>query len=115
MAKSSGGRLAFSVYAMNEKDEVVWFAPGDDVPSWAAEQITNPSAWETAPKGLKLDESGGAPADASPDSQDAAEEPPLGGAGSGVAAWKAYAEGLGIEVPDDASRDDIVDLVRAQQ
>ena len=125
MAAASGGRLAASVAVLAEDGvETVWFRPGDDVPAWAAKQITNPAAWETVPKGVKLDESDPwfgitAPAPAADDSADDGDaelsEPPLGGPGSGRAEWAAYAEGLGIEVPEDAGRDDIVDLVRAQQ
>lgn len=117
MAAGSGGRLAACVYAMNENDEVVWFTPDHDVPAWAAKQITNPRSWEVAPKGVKLDDEAGAPAYRADPTEPAKgdEEPPLGGPGSGVAAWKAHAEGLGIEVPDDAGRDDIVALVRDQQ
>jgi hypothetical protein len=106
---ASKGRLAVHVYATNDDDEVVWFGPDDDVPAWAAEQITNPDAWETAPKGAKLDEPD-APAADGDDGAD--EEPPLGGPGSGTAEWKAYAESKGIDVPEDAGRDDIVALVR---
>lgn len=39
--------------------------------------------------------------------------PPLGGSGSGVDAWRAYATGLGLEVDEAASRDEIVQLVES--
>lgn len=39
--------------------------------------------------------------------------PPLAGSGSGEKAWAAYAEQLGVSVPEDAKRDDIVDAVRS--
>lgn len=39
------------------------------------------------------------------------EEPPRGGAGATEAAWREYAAGLGIKVPEGAGRDDIVALV----
>ena len=38
-------------------------------------------------------------------------EPPRSGRGSGTSAWRAYAEGLGLEVPAGASRGDIIGLV----
>lgn len=38
-------------------------------------------------------------------------EPPRSGKGSGVEAWREYAASLGIEVPGDASRDDIIAVV----
>lgn len=122
MAAASGGRLAAHVAVLAEDGvETAWFGPGDDVPAWAAKQITSPVAWETPPKGHKLDEDDAfrfdpaAPAAEVEEDDEDSGEPPLGGPGSGRAEWAAYAEGLGIEVPDDAGRDDIVDLVRAKQ
>jgi hypothetical protein len=44
-------------------------------------------------------------------------EPPRGGAGSGVDAWRDYATKTGVEFDDDMSRDDIiaaVDLAREE-
>jgi len=43
------------------------------------------------------------------------KEPARSGPKGTTAAWKAYAEGLGIDVPDDAQRDDIIDLVDARK
>lgn len=40
-------------------------------------------------------------------------EPPRVGRGSSRAAWAAYAESLGIDVPDDLGRDGIIDLIDA--
>lgn len=39
------------------------------------------------------------------------EAPPETGRGSGVGAWKHYAIGLGLDVPDDATKDDVIALV----
>lgn len=67
------------------------------------------------PSGLSGDDladganQGGGAAGGSGESGPAA--PPRAGRGSGVDAWKAYAKGLGLDVPDDAQRDDIVELV----
>lgn len=36
------------------------------------------------------------------------DRPPLGGAGSGRDSWASYAEGKGVEVTDDMSREDII-------
>lgn len=44
-------------------------------------------------------------------------EPPRGGTGSGVDAWRDYATQTGVEVDDDMNRDDIiaaVDLAREE-
>lgn len=38
-------------------------------------------------------------------------EPPRNGAGSGVAAWQAYADAIGVEIPEGASRDEIIAAV----
>lgn len=41
-------------------------------------------------------------------------EPPRTGAGSGFEAWHAFATAQGIDVPEDAKRDDIIALVDAK-
>lgn len=59
-----------------------------------------------------------APADVPPPvapAADAVAAPPRSGAGSGRDAWAAYADSLGIEVPDDMTRDDIIALVEQQE
>lgn len=55
-----------------------------------ADRITNQRAWTETPT---------------------ATEPPRSGPGSGVEAWRTYATSRGIDVPEDATRDDIVTLV----
>ncbi|HRE03083.1 MAG TPA: hypothetical protein PLV68_17420, partial [Ilumatobacteraceae bacterium] len=42
-------------------------------------------------------------------------KPPAAGAGSGVTEWRAYAESLGIDVVDNATRADIQELVDAYE
>ena len=70
------------------------YAAGDEPPSDVADLITNPDAWEDEP----------APAD----------QPPRAGKGSGVEVWRAHAEKVGVTVPDDATRDDIIAAVDAK-
>lgn len=41
------------------------------------------------------------------------KEPPRRGRGSGRKAWADYAAKIGVDVPDDASRDDIIELVES--
>lgn len=41
--------------------------------------------------------------------------PPKGGAGSGLDEWLAYAADHGIDVPDDATRDDVIAAVEAAE
>jgi hypothetical protein len=40
-------------------------------------------------------------------------QPPRSGAGSGIAAWQTYAALVGIDIADDATRDDIIAAVDA--
>lgn len=72
------------------------YPAGKDLPAGVADQIDNPKVWET-PKASGADALDG--------------EPPRSGQGSGVDAWRDYAEASGIDVPEGASRDDIVELV----
>lgn len=90
------GRLKLSVVVGADLYEA-----GTVPPPEVAKAITNPDAWEdsTPPAAEESDD---------------AEEPPRSGKGSGEDAWRAYAERLGINVPDDASRDDIIALVDAR-
>lgn len=43
----------------------------------------------------------------------ATSPPPKSGAGSGTEKWAEYAASLGIEIPADAGRDQIIELVEA--
>ena len=55
------------------------------------------------------------PADDRSAEADDESEPPRGGAGSGKDVWRKHAEGLGITVPADAEREDIIALVDAHK
>lgn len=88
-------RLATHVHVQDDQGQNHVFGPGDDVPDWAAKAITNPNAWEEAPVGI-------------PAARTAGGEPPRAGKGSGRDAWAAYAAEHGVDVPEDASRDDII-------
>lgn len=44
---------------------------------------------------------------------ESADPPPMAGAGSSRAKWAAYAEANGVEIADDATRDEIIEAVRA--
>lgn len=46
-----------------------------------------------------------------PVNEPVSSEPPRAGRGSGLDAWVEYAESLDLEVPADATRDDIIALV----
>lgn len=94
-------------------------APGDKVPDWALEQITNPKAWE----GGRVPAARPAP-EAKPNSQQpdgttppapaAVKPPPRGGAGSGRDPWAAYARAAGHDsIAELATRDEILAALQA--
>jgi hypothetical protein len=87
-------------------EEHGWFGPdygnADDVPAKVARLIPNPKAWED----------GELPTF---DAEDEGGEPPRAGKGSGTETWRAYAVSLGIDVPADKNRDEIVALVDAHR
>ncbi|WP_280186284.1 MULTISPECIES: hypothetical protein [Nocardia] len=94
-------RGEFAVHLRNG-DQLVTFLPGDDVPEWAAKQITNPLAWGDT---SESPEKPSAPVKA-PDSGDG--PPPQGGSGASRQRWADYAESKDIEVQDDWKREDII-------
>lgn len=97
---------------VHRPDGSVVFGPGDDVPAWAREQITRPDVWDDVDPGEASDS---APDTGDEESDDGAvQEPPRAGRGSGVDAWRAFAAAKEVEVPEDASRDDIVELLEAE-
>jgi hypothetical protein len=91
----AGKKLAAYVHVGGEV-----YKPGDTPPKDVAEEITNPLAWGK---------------DADDDTETADGPPPLSGKGSGKGAWADYAETFDppVEVEADATRDDIVDAIRA--
>lgn len=94
----------------------VAYGPGDEVPSEVARRITNPNAWEGGVPPSFDDEGPSQPPKAEPHfwpgvDGPAMTEPPRSGAGSGRAVWMDYAAARGLEVPADASRDDIIAAV----
>lgn len=97
-------RLRTTVHVTDLDGRTRAFESGQDLPDWAAAQITNPDVWEgELPRHLQCEQDPSRPPeDASP------AEPPRAGKGSGRDVWAAYAASRGVEVPGDASRDDIV-------
>jgi hypothetical protein len=107
-------RLRTTVHVVDLEGRTRAFGPGEDLPDWAAEQITNPDVWEgELPAHLNAEGEPqprvATPAPATPASQ--MQEPPRSGKGSGRDAWAAYAASHGVEVEEAASRDDIVDAL----
>lgn len=86
-----GRRLSSHIHVYNDEGVAEEFFPGDDVPAWARDRISNPDVWE----------------------DEIAEEiqpqdPPRAGRGSGRDEWVAFAESHGVTVDDDDSRDDVI-------
>ncbi|MFI8853680.1 hypothetical protein ACIGW3_26290 [Streptomyces sp. NPDC053499] len=69
------------------------YGPGDQVPPEVAGRI-GAHAWEGT--------------DTEPSAATQTEAPPRSGRGSGVDAWRAYAEAYGVAVDDEMSRDDVI-------
>ena len=120
----AGGVLAISVTLLDPGFKLATFPVGSTPPAWAQALITNPKAWASAPESAPAPEDAPpapeeAPPAEAPDAPAAPEEdllgelpePPKRGAGSGRAAWAAYADSKGVKYADDASRDDIIELV----
>lgn len=82
--------------------------PKSELPAELVERLTNPIAFAAPPAAavpvLGVDTDAGDVDDDEP----ARTEPPRSGAGSGVNAWRTFAETHGVDVADDASRDDII-------
>lgn len=98
-------RLRSFVFVQDEHGNSVTFGPDDAVPSWAATQITNPKAWI---------DGADAPAEESPaGAANDPARPPEKGPGSAREAWVAYAEALGFEIEDGATKADIIAAVDA--
>jgi hypothetical protein len=92
-------RLATTVHVHNpETLQPEVFEAGCVPPKWAQSAISNPDVW--------ADDDPSADTDA--DDRTADAPPPQSGPGSGRGAWAAYAAGCGVDVPDGASREDII-------
>lgn len=81
------------------------FGPSDDVPDWAVAAITNPDVWDGDPPSRT--------ATAAQQVTGLLPMPPKAGPGSGVDAWRAYAQQEKVTVPDGAGRDEIVAAIEA--
>ena len=92
-------RIKQHIFIRDEAGVVHSFGPGVDVPVWASRQITNPDV---------LDQE-------SEEVTDPSVKPPKAGKGATVEAWAAYAGHIGMTVPEDAERGDIIALVEAHE
>jgi hypothetical protein len=119
-------KLASYVHVQDDSGKTYVFGPTDRVPDWAVSKITNPRAWEGGKvptpedpaarvKRLRAElaaaesqVSGEGSTSETPSESDDDGPPPKSGAGSGVAKWREYAARHGVEVPADASREDVI-------
>lgn len=97
-------RLRTTVHVVDLEGRTRAFGQGEDLPDWAAEQITNPDVWEgELPEHLQPEQDPSQPPETAP-----VEEPPRSGKGSSRDAWAAYAAVKGVDVTEGASREDII-------
>ncbi|MFC8658107.1 hypothetical protein ACFUCT_23345 [Streptomyces parvus] len=100
----SGRRLKTFVHV-----DGVAYGPGDQVPDKVAKRIGD-HVWETVP--AFVGEHGPEPVQVPGDEPVA---PPRSGRGSGIEAWREFAEKNDLEVPAEASRDDIIAACEAAE
>lgn len=136
-----GYRLNTYVHAVerpgvNSEGRSAMFGPGVDLPDWAIEAISNPDVWDGAAPPRPADpdpaittgpdvagelarlrarvaELESAAADDGTEPASATSIPPRGGPGSGAPEWREYARSRGVEVADDASREDVIAALEA--
>lgn len=116
------GRLAYQVVVLDEDGEAQTFDRGTTPPDWAAEKITNPACWvvEDDAAGPAAASAGVAEVPPAPENPEPAatpgsaesdgSQPPAGNASTED--WAAFAKARGVEVPEDAKRDEIKTLLR---
>lgn len=83
--------LATSVALRDPKGNVVSFPVGtekDDLPPWAAKAVTNKRVWDDFDPDAPDDD----------DDEPSDGPPPKSGKGSGIRAWRKYAEDNGVDV-----------------
>jgi hypothetical protein len=78
------------------------YGPDDEVPPAVAKRIGD-HAWTDADSSAEMPSPAGEGGSGKTD-----EAPPRSGRGSGVEAWRAYAEQNDLDVAADASREDII-------
>jgi hypothetical protein len=89
-----GRRLNGYVPIHEDDGDVTWYGPDDEVPAAVAKKI-GAHAWQ------------------SDDAADQDGPPPKSGRGATDAAWRAYAESVGVDTEDDAKKADIIAALEA--
>lgn len=107
-------QLATAVHLTDEAGVVHSFLPGTNPPKWARDLILNPKAWSDSDDGPTLNDAEPTAAAEEPtDESETSAIPPKSGKGSGVKAWRAYADTVGFETDDDITRDEIIAALEA--
>lgn len=104
-------RLKTHVHITDEHGAPHVFGPDDDVPGWAAKKIRNPHVWaddggreQQAAATRTGEQTGGETGEQT----GGTDVPPMSGRGSGREAWAVYAAAHDVDVPEGATREDIV-------
>lgn len=98
-------KLAVNVIVVGEDGSPVALLAGDKVPDWASEQVGD-HCFEG-----HGDNNEGLPAEL--ESEEGSGIPPKSGRGSGAKAWVGYAQANGLDVDENASKDDIITALEA--
>lgn len=109
-------RLRSYVHVRDDKHVTHVFGPDDEIPAWAAEQITNPKAWAPHPDDDQRQSAGNGNGAAAGTEQPATGgRPPKVGTGSSREDWAAYAAAHDIEMPGNATKAEIIAAVEAAE
>lgn len=121
----SAGVLRYTLVVRHpETDEPTALLVGKRVPKWAADMVhpddleggdTDASASSDPDKGSGSGGSSSSSKDGGQGDNGSPEPvpPPKGGAGSGADEWRKYCAAVGVEVPEDASREDCITALEA--
>lgn len=96
----------YAVHLTDEAGVLHSFLPGQEVPSWAAQQL-GPHCFQPGQGGADPS-AGELPLTVDDHEPAAAGPPPRSGKGSGEGAWRKYAEDAGVDVTAIDGRDDII-------
>lgn len=100
------GLLSY-VHVPDDSGEYKAFGPDDELPEWAARKM-GAHCFENGEHPFSDDADGDGVPDREPGS-----EPPRSGRGSSRDAWATFADEREVEIPDGASRDEIVGVLLA--
>ncbi|MEU9806226.1 hypothetical protein [Mycobacterium sp. NPDC050853] len=132
----------YALHLQDAKGNFHSFLPGQKVPGWVADLVTNPLALVGDPEVAEAESDGGVPdggpagpavslqpavptepvgpavgpdaghAGGQPSGSSPVEPPPHAGAGSGRDAWAQYASANGVSVQEESRRDQIIEACR---